>query len=213
MLEMNTHAGNLRLIGGRLCLDFVNTVDCHTCAQPKEHLVDYGALVGWGRHAGLLAPHVASQLLSEAARRPAEAAQALIRARLLRRALYSLFTGALSDQTEQAGLPNEIDILNRMLAETSAHTGITRTRAGFNWAWAGDACRLDELLAPIAWSSAELLTSNQLALVRECEGERCSWLFLDTSRNRGRRWCSMADCGNRAKARRHYAQRRVMRDA
>jgi predicted RNA-binding Zn ribbon-like protein len=213
MLEFNTHAGNLRLIGGRLCLNFVNTVDCHTCAQPKEHLIDYSALVEWGRHAGLIAPHAANQLLSEAVRRPTEAAEALIRVKLLRRALYGLFTGTLSDQADRTGLPNEIDILNRTLAETSAHTGITRTRAGFNWAWAGDAYRLDQLLAPIAWSSAELLTSAELALVRECEGERCSWLFLDTSRNRGRRWCSMADCGNRAKARRHYAQRRVTSDA
>jgi predicted RNA-binding Zn ribbon-like protein len=211
MLEFNTYAGNLRLIGGRLCLDFVNTVDCHTCAQPKEHLVDYAALIVWGRHAGLLAPHALSQLLSEAACRPAEAAEALTRARHLRRALYSLFTGALNDQTER--LPNEIDILNRTLAETSAHTGITRTPAGFDWAWAGDSCRLDELLTPIAWSAAELLTSAEAALVRECQGKRCSWLFLDTSRNHGRRWCSMADCGNRAKARRHYAQQRVTHDA
>jgi predicted RNA-binding Zn ribbon-like protein len=47
--------------------------------------------------------------------------------------------------------------------------------------------------------------------VGECEGEGCSWLFLDTSRNRSRRWCSMEDCGNRAKARRHYERRQKAR--
>ncbi len=57
------------------------------------------------------------------------------------------------------------------------------------------------------WSAADLLTTAELALVGECAGEGCSWLFLDTSRNRSRLWCSMEDCGNRAKARRHYARK------
>ena len=35
----------------------------------------------------------------------------------------------------------------------------------------------------------------------------CRWLFLDTSRNGRRRWCSMATCGSRIKARRHYAHK------
>jgi predicted RNA-binding Zn ribbon-like protein len=205
---VSTYAGNLRLIGGRLCLNFVNTVDCHTRTRPKEYLVDYPALIGWGLHAGLLAPHAADQLLSAAARRPAEAAEALTRARQLRRALYGMFTGAFTDQTD---LIDKIDTCNRTLAETSHRAAITRTRSGFDWAWDGDSSRLDQLLGPIAWSAAELLTSAELARVRECEGERCSWLFLDTSRNRGRRWCSMVDCGNRAKARRHYAQRELHR--
>jgi len=42
-----------------------------------------------------------------------------------------------------------------------------------------------------------------------CEGHDCAWLFLDTSKNGRRRWCSMATCGNSAKARRHYQKRRA----
>jgi len=48
--------------------------------------------------------------------------------------------------------------------------------------------------------------------VRICEAtatDGCGWLFLDETRNRSRRWCSMKDCGNRAKARRHYRRRRA----
>ncbi|MCL4825828.1 MAG: CGNR zinc finger domain-containing protein [Caldilinea sp.] len=37
----------------------------------------------------------------------------------------------------------------------------------------------------------------------------CGWLFFDASRNRSRRWCSMEDCGNRAKARLHYKRHKV----
>jgi predicted RNA-binding Zn ribbon-like protein len=197
MLEFNTHAGNVRLIGGRLCLNFVNTLDCHTCAQPKEYLADYTALVVWGRHAGLLPDDAARRLLAEAVRRQPAAAAALVRAKQLRSALYRIFS-------RQAGITEDIAILNHALAETSAQIEVARTRAGFAWAWGREAGRLDQLLGPLAWSAAELLTSADLALVRECEGERCSWLFVDASRNRTRRWCSMVDCGNRAKARRHY---------
>jgi predicted RNA-binding Zn ribbon-like protein len=68
-------------------------------------------------------------------------------------------------------------------------------------------------LRPIARSAAELLTSETLSRVRECGGATCTWLFLDASRNRSRRWCSMESCGNRAKARRHYRRRREGGDA
>jgi predicted RNA-binding Zn ribbon-like protein len=203
MDEFNTFAGNLRLIGGRVCLNFVNTVDCHTCARPKEYLVDYGALVGWGQHAGLLTPQAAARLLDRAARQPAEAAAALDRARQLRDTLYGLFTGVF------ASPPDRIATFNCTLAETTYQIGIARSQSGFDWSWGGDSPRLDQLLGPIAWSAAELLTSAEATLVRECEGEQCSWLFLDTSRNQARRWCSMIDCGNRAKAQRHYARRRT----
>jgi len=49
------------------------------------------------------------------------------------------------------------------------------------------------------------LTSEELDRVRECADDRgCGYLFMDTSRNRSRKWCDMRGCGNRAKAQRHY---------
>lgn len=35
---------------------------------------------------------------------------------------------------------------------------------------------------------------------KACRGDDCRWVFVDSSRNASRRWCAMADCGNRAKA-------------
>jgi predicted RNA-binding Zn ribbon-like protein len=64
------------------------------------------------------------------------------------------------------------------------------------------------MLAPIVKSAADLLLSDMLDRVKQCEGDPCGWLFLDTSRNRSRRWCSMEDCGNRAKARRFYQRKK-----
>ena len=67
---------------------------------------------------------------------------------------------------------------------------------------------LDAMLEPIIRSSVDLLTSEQIDRIARCRDDRgCGWLFLDRSRSKARQWCSMADCGNRAKARRHYRRR------
>ena len=70
---------------------------------------------------------------------------------------------------------------------------------------------LDAPIGPIARSAAELLISEQRERVGQCADDRgCGWLFLDTSKNRRRRWCDISGCGNRAKQRRHY--QRVRKD-
>ena len=58
----------------------------------------------------------------------------------------------------------------------------------------------------VALSARELLLALPGGRLRVCAGDECGWLFLDSSKAGRRRWCSMADCGNRAKARRHYAR-------
>lgn len=212
---MNTNAADVRLIGGRICLDFVNTVDSHLKETPKEYLVDYAALMVWAVRVGLLEQAVAQQLADEAARQPAQAAQVLAQARRLRSALYRLFSAAAQRDVaayEQAAVRAAEATLNTMLAESPGRAQIVRDGGQFGWAHHGE--RLSMPLWELLWQAAGLLTSAELALVGECAGEGCSWLFLDTSRKGNRRWCSMEDCGNRAKAKRHYArQRRADEDA
>ena len=74
----------------------------------------------------------------------------------------------------------------------------------FDSATDGDEISLDKMIWAVARSAADLLTSADLKRVGVCAGEGCGWLFFDTSKNNSRRWCAMEDCGNRAKARRHY---------
>jgi predicted RNA-binding Zn ribbon-like protein len=82
----------------------------------------------------------------------------------------------------------------------------------FVWGWNAGRLRLDQPLWPIVHSAADLLTSDELRpLVRQCGAEDCRWLFLDTTKNRSRQWCSMTSCGNREKARRHYERVRAQR--
>ena len=60
----------------------------------------------------------------------------------------------------------------------------------------------------LAMSASDLLTSDAVDRVRECDNPECRWLFLDTSKNHTRRWCDMKLCGNRMKARRFKAHKR-----
>ncbi len=71
---------------------------------------------------------------------------------------------------------------------------------GYQWQWQTDD-DLSRIIWPIALSALELLTSEEIKNVRQCPG--CGWLFLDTSKNKRRRWCDMRACGNRAKVKRH----------
>lgn len=86
--------------------------------------------------------------------------------------------------------------------------GLTLAGGRFQWAWPGVQPDLDRVCWWVARSAAELLTSEDLTLVRECAGYDCGRLFMDATKNRSRRWCDMSTCGNRAKMRRHYERRR-----
>ena len=68
MDETGTRAASLKLLGGRLSLDFANTVDWRTSDHPEECLTSYSDLVAWSEHAGALTDRQAERLLREAAR-------------------------------------------------------------------------------------------------------------------------------------------------
>ncbi|GAA1534293.1 CGNR zinc finger domain-containing protein [Kribbella lupini] len=64
----------------------------------------------------------------------------------------------------------------------------------------------DDAAGELALAAWRLLEGEDLSRLRQCQDDGCGWLFLDRSKNGSRRWCSSADCGNRARAKRHYAR-------
>jgi predicted RNA-binding Zn ribbon-like protein len=201
MSEIEASAANIELLGGRLSLDFANTVDWHASQHPVEFLTSYSELAAWSVHAGILIQEEGEHLRREAAARPVDAEAVLSRAISLREAIYRVFS-AISHGLQ----PEESDlaVFNEELAGLLAKSRLGWLGDGLGWRWAGKECALDRMLWAVVWDAADLLTSGQLDRVGQCADHRCGWLFLDTSRNRSRRWCSMAYCGNRAKAKRHY---------
>jgi predicted RNA-binding Zn ribbon-like protein len=206
MTETRKNASSLKLLGGRLCLNFANTVDDHASDHPSERLTSYSDFVSWSQYAGALTHRQMRRLLQKAADQPEEAAAILRQAIALREAMYAVFAAVAHGRQSAAA---DLDRLNAALSEMLAQSRIVPTERGFGWDWAGEEDALVWPLWSVARSAADLLTSAELRRVGQCADDRgCGWLFLDTSRNHSRRWCDIKDCGNRAKAHRHYQRKR-----
>lgn len=194
-------------VGGHPALDFCNTRAGWGTDAPKEYLTSVRALGLWAREAGLLDPADVAPLLGTSASTPAQAA-ALLRAGALREALYAC---ALRRGTE-----GDWALVAHEAAAARAASVLAPPAGGgpATWRLAGTGARragtdavspLDLPVLAVAVAAEDLLTSTLGTCVAACPGAGCGWVFADPRRRR--RWCSMAVCGNRAKAR-AYAERK-----
>lgn len=187
-------------------MDFANTADWHASDQPQETLNDIPDLVAWGEAAGILSGHQARAAVRRASESPEASRAELDRAIKLREAIYRLF---VANETGDEIAAADLERLNQVLSQAMARAVVHPVDGGFAWSWTNEAPGLELVSWAVARSAAELLTSDQLGRVRQCADDRgCGYLFVDTSRNGSRRWCSMKSCGNRAKAKRHYEKSR-----
>jgi predicted RNA-binding Zn ribbon-like protein len=207
MLLPGTHRFNL--VGGHLALDFVNTVGSHRLLTPREDLANPEDVVSWGLQAGWLDSERAEAMLVELRLRPTEARAALGRVRGFREALFRVFLAVSEDV--QPG-PDVLEPFEREVRRAWAERRLVRTPGG-DYRWVSpESSRLDAVIPAVALVASELLTGPARLRLRLCEAtaqDGCGWLFLDTTRNRSRRWCEMRSCGNKYKARRHYARTRT----
>jgi predicted RNA-binding Zn ribbon-like protein len=193
----------LKRLGGRLTLDFVNTVDPREGSRTRDFLCDYVDFALWAAEAGATSKPIATRLIESAA--AAGRGEAVFnRAVALRETLYRILTAeARSLPPRQA----DLDSFQAELHGALAHLVLER-ETGYGWGWDDDGS-LERPLWAILWDAAELLRSPELRRVKLCPGRDCGWLFLDRSKNQSRRWCSMDTCGSREKMRRLHARRRA----
>jgi predicted RNA-binding Zn ribbon-like protein len=192
------------LTGGVLCLDFVNTLDNRPSAEPKELLGSYLDLGRFGEDTGILAPGEVDRLFALSQTLPGEAERVLRAAIELREAIYAIFWAIVNKK----GVPAPaLATLNRYAQDAAQHTRLVLSQRRFEWR-GDESSSFDAVLWPIARSAADLLASDRLAFVHACSSKTCQWLFLDTSKNHRRRWCSMKLCGNRTKVRRFYERQK-----
>lgn len=180
---------------GHLALDFANTMNWHASDEPQEYLNRYRDLLEWGRQAGLLtSAQIAELELGGGAE--------LESARELREALYRIFR---DHATGVSPGPDDLDLLADHYQTAISHGRMVSGDNRYRWTWDQAGLDPERVIWPVAQAAVELLFSDELDRVGQCADDRgCGWLFIDTSRNRSRRWCSMESCGNRAKARRYY---------
>jgi len=201
-MEKQSNAGNVPLEGGMLCLDFTNTLSWRASDKRRELLKNFSDLVMWGMHVGIVEKNCSENLLKKALRNNAEAEKAHVRAIQLRELLFRIFSSIVKKNPVGEG---ELTEFNRYFADTMSRVCcIWTSDEGFLWSFCNRKEALDSMLDPIVKSAADLLISPDIKRLKLCNDKDCGWLFVDRSRNNSRRWCNMNDCGNRAKARRHY---------
>ena len=187
---------------GNLVLDFTNTSEYHASQNPTEMLTSFPDLISWSQAAGLLTINESRDLLNRAARQPQWAAASLEKALTFRDVVYRILSATANNQPPET---KDLNAFNNYLSKALAQSEITAEGKGFSWAWSEENIEAEKILWILAREAANLFTSGDLKRVGECADDRgCGYLFIDTSRNHSRRWCSMESCGNRAKAKRHY---------
>jgi predicted RNA-binding Zn ribbon-like protein len=174
-------------VGGPACLDFANTVGSRRPRPGREQrdlVSDSDALAAWARARGL----------PGAAGTHREAVE-------LREAIYETFSAIAEARPAP---PEALRVIQDVYVDA---LGAAKLAPG-GWEWPAD-----QVLWALARSAVELLTSDRLARVKACPGDdgECGWLFLDTSKNATRRWCSMRTCGSRVKSRRQVERLRAAR--
>jgi predicted RNA-binding Zn ribbon-like protein len=121
----------------------------------------------------------------------------------MREAIYALFVSMIQHRPPAASVM--ADFSEYMRPPSTLRLQWQEGRP--NWRATESSEPADGLLWPIALAAAALITGPRADRIKQCEDDRgCGWLFVDDSRLGNRRWCSMGDCGNVAKARRHRAR-------
>ncbi|HEX2784468.1 MAG TPA: ABATE domain-containing protein [Ilumatobacteraceae bacterium] len=182
-------------IANHIVLDFINTVNARP-SFTRDDLACADDILEWASAAGALDD--AGALVDEGRPpRGAAAAEQFESAVDLRELLYRVF-GPLAAGTEPQ--PAALASVARRAADATCRAEWQRHASGYEPAWRHDS--IEALGDRLADAAVQLLRSSAVARISSCDG--CGWLFLDTSRARARRWCSMSACGVRHKMRRYH---------
>jgi predicted RNA-binding Zn ribbon-like protein len=194
------------LEGGHLALDFVNAVGGLRDEPPSvedEYFETYEDVATWCARLGVISEREADSLRAAAGRDERAAKRALRRTIELRdELLYPIFRALADGEEPPAQL---LEWLREEERAALARARLVRSGDAFQLTW--PICDdLTDPLHPIVHAAVDLLTTGPLDRIGTCGN--CRWLFLDRSRNRSRRWCSMDECGVQVKHARFVEKRR-----
>ena len=205
------------LIADARALDFLNSIA--TPVDTRVEWIESGQdLLSWLVAAGLIPPAVRAGFQKSAV--PGELDAVAAQARALREWFRAFVQKHKGGPLRQDAL-QELGPLNNVLARDEAFGQIValprdhrRATSRLTWRFERRWRSPDTLLLPIASAMADLVCGEDFTQVKACERSPCTLLFIDRTRGRARRWCSMAICGNRAKQAAHRERtRRVKKSA
>ncbi len=196
---------SIALIGGHPALDLVNTVSWrHDTDRWRENLAVPLDVLTWIHRAAVLDKNHLTALRFAMAEDPKTAEGVLRRVHELREQLYHHLADCIDDRGGEHQI-GEGSPLHRAFADAITASSLTGTPKR----WTLEARGPLDLPRVLALHALDLVQTMPPDRLRRCDDDGCGWLFLDTTRNHSRRWCSSGDCGNRDRARRHYARNRT----
>jgi predicted RNA-binding Zn ribbon-like protein len=193
-----------QLVAGHPALDLVNTLDWRFRLSGSEELLkDYADLLRFSEQSGLVTPSEARKL----ARGDPVGKGILSSTKKLRECLASILYAIAGGQ---APAIDSVRTLSAFARTVRRSEDLAWCDSRFRWKANRDRTNVaDTPLRRLASAALDLLTSEEIDKLSACSNPECRWLFLDGSKNQGRRWCDMKLCGNRIKARRYRGRQRA----
>ncbi len=184
--------GTIRLVGGRPAIDLVNTVSWRGDPdRTEDHLRDPADCLTWIGRVELLGSAELGTLDRRCRSEPGDA-------RILFDTLRDVRASIARDLVDPP--EPDLDRLTVLIRGTLEHCRLTTRERMARWTPPDDVRRPARL---VVLDLLDWLTGPNGRL-DTCDDPDCGWAFIDTSRQRNRRWCSSTDCGNRDRVRRHY---------
>lgn len=191
MKNVNFISTELRLDGNHICLDFINTIYDRRAKKLRDLILSQEDWVAWLKRVDFMV---------------GEKGQAdfdLKKIIELRELLYKIFNALILKQEPSKRDMHKFEKWVLKLYKSiqfSFENGTIVEHLQINQS------DLNSYLLPIVKAAKELMLSKQINRIKDCG--HCGWLYLDTSKNNSRRWCSMNTCGSQIKAQRYYRNKK-----
>jgi len=196
--------GQIKQIGGEICLDFVNTIHDRSKADSADYLDGgYDTLIKWAAYTGILTKELSFILLTQSGQEPLRSENTYKKAIRLRNNLFEIFSGIANGHP--ISFVN-LSVFNTFLSEAFCHKNIVSINEGYADQWDISGYPPDMVLWPVISSAYEVILHINHQKIKACPS--CSWLFIDNSKPGKRIWCSMGTCGALDKARRYYQRKK-----
>ena len=184
----------VRLDGGNLSLNFVNTIHDRNEEPLRDYLTNYSDLLAWAHFADGI-NEAQKKLLLQLSKKNHRKAEKIFKESIrLREAIYKYIVHLIN---QNKAPPVDTQLINHWLSKAFANLELTQLDNDIVLDWKPERFGMESVLWPIIRSFADLITSDMRNRTKQCPN--CAWVFLDNSKNNSRRWCSMETCGNRAK--------------
>jgi predicted RNA-binding Zn ribbon-like protein len=167
-------------------------------------LLNYEDLITWLASAKLFSRSNLTRALEEWRGKPV-AERVFKQALTLRNCLDEMANEIVQARSVPRGA---VQAINEVIGKPSGTTRLLKTARGFERRFEPDLNEPTQLLVPVGESAASMLCTGDLSRVKECANAGCDAFFYDTSKNRGRRWCTTTGCGNRMRVAAYYERQR-----